>query len=158
MLLFRFAGAALLIIGGWSCSAYFNRRTEGELDSAEAAVSLLRFVKNEVECFSLPVSDIMRKCPRELLSAFGYREPSADSLEAFVSGADISDRETERILREFSSEFGKCYREEQVKRCEHYISRLEGRRLELNGQLPAKKRISSTLFLSGSCALAILLF
>lgn len=157
MLFFKMLGGSLMLLGGAMLSRALNRRMLIALRRAEAWTVLLRSIKNEIECFSLPIRDILKKTDTELLHACGYtREAPPDSLSELISSARNVDGETERIIGRFASEFGRCYRSEQVERCAYYISLMEDRRIALLSELPSKKRLNSTLCMAGSLGLLIL--
>ena len=55
------------------------------------------------------------------------------------------------------SDFGKYYRDEQVKRCEICLSMLEEHAEKIRDELKSKKKLNTTLIMSACIALAILL-
>ncbi len=158
MSFYKIAGALLLVFCSTLLARYINSRLNKGLDELRAFLSLLQYIKTEIECFSLPIEEIFLRCDRSLLLRCGYCVDTAPkSLSALISECDIKDAEAKKILLDLSSEFGRSYREEQVKRCEHYISLLDRRRQTLDIEIPKKKKLNSTLFISGGLALAILL-
>ena len=157
MLFCKIFGAFLTVFGGVMLSRTLNRRMLNALRRVEAWTALLRRIKTEIECFSLPIRDILKKTDRELLLACGYAGISApDSLSELVSSVRLADGVTEELIRRFASEFGRCYRSEQVERCAYYLSLMEDRRKSLLSELPSKKRLNSTLCIAGSLGLLIL--
>jgi len=58
---------------------------------------------------------------------------------------------------EFARDFGKNYREEQIKRCRYYLERMSTQESELNSALPTQKKLAFSLLLSLTLIAVILL-
>ena len=158
MSIFKIVGALLLGLGGASCAYLSCQQASYALRQAEGWLSLVRFVRTQVDCFSLPLPQILQRIDPSCLRACGYRgEEVPRSLSALLSSCEICDREVGRIAERFAGDFGKGYREEQLRSCDLYCELLSERRDALAEQLPAKKRVSSTLWISGALATVILL-
>ena len=144
-------------MGGYLIAAHLNRRASVSLERVDAWMSLLTHIKNEIECFSMPVGEILRKTDMSILEGCGYggAKPPKDMSELILR-SDFSDEECKKIVSNFTSEFGRCYRDEQVRRCEYYISRLDGVRTKISEQLPSKRKLNLTLCIAGSLAIAII--
>ena len=158
MIVYKALGGLLLVISALVCADHTNKKRALSLERAEGWTALLGYVKTQVECFSLPIGEILCRCDKKLLLRCGFTSSEEPPLElsSFVESCDISDSETERLMRELASEFGRCYREEQVKRCEYYIGMLETRVGSMREQLQVKKKLTTTLWLTGSLMLVIL--
>jgi len=157
MLIFKVFGALMVGLGGGLICHTLNREAQLSCKRAEAWCSLIGTVKGEIECFSLPISEILKRVDISRFAECGYTKTSVpESLCELVSKTSFSDKETEKIVRNFCSEFGMGYRDEQIKRCEYYRGLLEERKKVLATDLPTKKRLYSTLCVSGSLALLIL--
>lgn len=154
----KIMGAALVIIGGALLSLTLNKRADMESELDYGWLAMLRYIKNQVDCFSLPITEILKKCDGELFKrcGFGDGEPPKD-ICSLMSGASFSDKETERMLKEFFGSFGRFYRDEQVAQCQKYISMLESHTESKRRQLPVRKKLNTTLIMSVSIAIAILL-
>ncbi len=158
MLFYRIIGAVMLVLSGVAGAYYMNRAASAALAQVEAHVSFLRYVRLQVECFALPISEILRKCDRELLLGCGYRRDLVPkNLADFLAGIEHWDPECEGIMRSFSVEFGKGYRDEQVRSCEYHAELLEARREALSARLPERKKLYSTLCVTGALAVVIIL-
>ena len=81
----------------------------------------------------------------------------ACSFDELLHKAEISDGEARAILLEFCKDFGNSYLDDQIRRCDHYVSLLEGRRDALFRDLPRRKKLCATLCISGALAVIILL-
>ena len=150
---------ALLVVGcgillGWQR----NRKEEGRLRQVEAWIALLRQTRGRVEGMALPVREILGRTEETLLKACGFEEDGTPStFSELLSACRIEDRETEGVLMEFASGFGRGYREEEVRACDRYLRALEARREFLASHLSGRKRLNTTLSLAGSLAVVLLL-
>ena len=153
----RLLGVCLLVGSSVGGSIFLCTRATRRLSQVEGFLSLVRLIRLQVECFAMPLSTILARVDEKLLRQCGYggRLPVED-LSALLDGCRIEDREAEEILRGFGEEFGRGYREEQVRGCEYTQSLLEERRLALAQRLPIQKKLYATLCLSGAIALVIL--
>ena len=156
--IYRILGAVLLAFSGGLGAYLSNQRAARVLRQTEAWLALLHHIRGQVDCFARPISDILSGCELSLLNACGYRgEDVPESLDALLARCAIGDGETEKIVTDFSREFGKSYREEQIKSCSYSCDRLIRRRDALAEQLPAKRRVNSALWISGALTVVILL-
>ena len=156
--MYKAVGVALIFLGGFFISGRMNKRAESELRLTDSWISLMRYIKGQVECFGMPLENILSKCDRMLLYELGYKKESAPKdFSELISGCDMPDEETAGIISEYAKEFGKYYREEQLKRCNYFLSALEEKRKQNSEKLPQKKRLNTTLWIAGSLAVGILL-
>ena len=72
MSILRIAGAVMVAISG-ICAAYFlNLGAKRSLRQTEAFISVVRFLRSQIECFSMSVPRALERCPREILDGCGY--------------------------------------------------------------------------------------
>ena len=122
-------------------------------------IAWIRYVRARVECYAMPVSEILRRADRALLRRCGYRkETPCDSMAAFFSACERWDKEGEAVIAEFAGSFGDAYREEQLRACDYYLACLQRRREVLVGDLPRKKKLNATLCVCGTLGALILLW
>ena len=158
MWIFKAAGAALLVCSGIAVAAQMNRTAEAALRQNEGIMALLRAVRGQIECFSLPIGQILAACDRDLLLACGYTEEEKPrDLGEILSRMTVWDARTVSIFSQFAAEFGRGYREDEVRACDYALSLLEERRGVLAKDLPVKKKRNMTLSVCGALALALLL-
>ena len=154
----KILGCALVALSGFAISHTLNRRVSASLRGAESWVRLLTRIKGEIECFSMPIGEILSQTEPSLLRQCGYIGKDAPcGLSELLENTDFADGETGRIVGRFASEFGRCYKNEQVGRCEYFLGLLEERRKKLASELPSKRRLNLTLSLAASLG-AIILF
>ena len=156
MSFYKIIGAVLIVLCGGSAASHMNRRLSGELSELEAWLMLVGRIKTDIECYSRPISEILSE-NREILFRCGYTGELPKDLEELVSACDVKNKRLAELLSSFSSEFGRSYREEQVARCQYYESELDALRHSELDEISKKKKLNTTLCISGSLAIAILL-
>ena len=85
--------------------------------------------------------------------------PHAADLPAILEASGIYlDGDGKRLIESFVREIGAGYREEQIKRCDFFISSLRTQRERIAAQLPLRTRLCATLCICIALATAILLW
>ena len=154
----RILGAVMIALSGLAGAYMLNVNAKQGLSQTEAFISLLRYIRSEIECYSMPIPRALARCPKEILAGCGYAEKgAADSFLGLLDKCKINDSATEKILRSLADGIGKGYRDEQLALCDNYISRLDERRRSLASELPMRKKMNSALCVSGALAIVILL-
>ena len=126
------------------------------LTQTEAVISLIRFLRSEIECFSMPLPRALERCPADILVGCGYKGDAAPRMPSeLLSG--ISDKVTYAQLARFCDEIGKGYRDEQLALCDYYLAVFEERRIKLSEQLPVKRKMNCALCVSSALAILIIL-
>ena len=160
MLFVKLLGAGLLVLVGGYGALLLNRRAEREVDRMDAWISLLRLVKNQIDCYALPLSEILLRASPPLLSRIGWDADGApngfDAIGAVIGDTGMSE-EGERVARFFCEEIGKGYRAEQLHTCDYAIGLFCAERDRLLSQLGGARKRNTTLCLCGAVALAIVL-
>lgn len=158
MLVLKIVGALILVCSGAFAAHVLNAGEALRLKQTEGFMTLFRTVKTQIDCFALPIGDILRALDRDTLDACGYREEKKPSqLLELSEKCEVYDAVACSVFEQFAREFGRSYREEEVRACEYYLSLLEDRRVTLSGELPVKKKRNLTLCLCAALALALLL-
>lgn len=144
-----------MLSGAYLCSQRLRSLSAG-VRTARGLCSLMRYTRGQIERYSMPCAEILRRAPREIFLECGYcgEIPPSDFLSFFES-VDIGDCECRRIFSEFVSELGWGYRAEQVKRCDDLLAELCERERYLSERLPTERKL--TLALSCTALLAVLI-
>ena len=151
-------GSILLALTGVTSAISICRYHRRRLDTLDGFVSLIYYIKGQVDCYARPISDILHSLPPEILRACNCPR-GANSLEDLILESKIYlDSESLRLVTAFSSEFGSIFREEQTRRCDHYITLLRDRRGEIAGRISSEMRSGSAICICLSLCLAILLW
>ena len=158
MIFYKIIGLGILSLSGVIGAHVFNKALSETKEQVDALSELVRYVRWQIECFSMPISSIFARVERDLLLRCGYKKDiPAKNFKSFLEDIKISDSATESALVELSQSFGNCYKEEQLRACERCSAALEERCAELSDEIPKRKKINTTLFISGALGVAIIL-
>lgn len=140
-----------------------NRKADIVLDGVDSMIGVIRYIKNMVDMYSLPLPKILDRMKNDtrgkrLLAGCGYCEKELPcNINEMRSFSFVGDDEVKGLFCEFLSEFGVGYREEQIKLCERYEELLSERREKISAELPIKKKRNVTLCITGTLIPVILL-
>lgn len=156
-MVYKAVGSILLCACALFISLYVSRFEKRRLEVTDAYISLLFYIKGQVDCYSMPICEILSGAPPRVLDACSY--VASDGLVSMVERSKpyLSD-ESFRLLFCFASEFGSTYREEQMKRCDYYIEALAKERENMAEDIPKRSRIYSTLAICSVLCIIILLW
>lgn len=144
------------------CSAFFvaNKQIveiEESVRSASALRSIMEQIKNMIECYSLPIGQILKKVELSTFKDCGYESEKApcDLLE-FLEKSSVSDTESFEIFFAFAKDFGKEYRQDELLRCSMFLERIRNREQKLLKESAKKKKVVLTVSLCAALAVVIL--
>lgn len=137
-------------------ASYIASAEKKKIEQTEAFIALVKYIKNQIDCYSMPMEKILHSCP-ELLLRLGI-EKEISSLSELLSECEIvCGEDCKKILYTFSESFGKGYREHQVKRCDAAVTELEEIKKRLGTEYPSKKKTAAALCFAVGGALLIAL-
>ena len=148
------AGAIFIMVAGIVLSSSLCAADERDINSTDALLAIVKFTKNQIDCFGIPVGEIFKRCDPELLEKCSVYAVPAD-FDDFIARAKFSN-ETEKIITEFSSEFGSNYREGQLKSCDYCIARLSERLAADRENYKKNKKLYRAICLSAATGIIIL--
>ena len=150
----RLIGGLLLVVCGGIVSVSIYRFQRKKLFVLDAFISLLLFIKGQIDCFSLPLCDILSRSP-DALSELGAGESFSHIVE---QNKIYLDRECYRLLCSFESEFGGLYKEEQLRRCDYYVSLLTEQRRVIFEDWQSRARVAGALCICSVIGILIILW
>ncbi len=158
MLLFKIIGTLLICATGIGFAIFAIRFERRKLQILDSYISLIFYIKGQIDSCAMPIGEIMRSAGRAL-PEFSELETLSD-LKNPIDRECIYylDRESLRLLHAFFTELGSLYRDEQLRRCDYYIEALTAQRQKMNEMLPARLRLVCTLVLCTAAGIAILLW
>ena len=157
-MLIKVIGSALLALAGAVSAISICRYHRRRLDTLDGFISLIHYIKGQVDCYALPIGEILSRLPAEIFYDCNCPE-GADSIDEIVAECRIYlEEESLRLVEAFASEFGSTFREEQLRRCDHYISSLGAERRVLAEDVIKRSRVGSALWVCSSLAILILLW
>ncbi len=129
-----------------------------KLSVTEGWLELLFYIRTRIDCHLIPIEQIFSEASPTLLRACMGRKEDRSPSRLLEHSKPYLDEEAARLLDSFSREIGSCYRQEQVKRCDYYITALRKIRDKQIAELPARLKTRGTMCICGAVGLAILLW
>ena len=150
---------ALLILSVGVFSAFVSVQYEKKrLSVVDGWIDLILYIRGQIDCYLMPLDEILSGGDRALFEACMSPSNAAD-LPAMLDASGIYlDGDAKRTLDSFVREIGAGYREEQIKRCDFFVSSLRTQRERIAAALPMRTRLCATLCICLSLATAILLW
>ena len=169
-MLYKIIGTIFLMLTGGYVSLSISRFERRRLEVLDAYISLIYYIKGQIDCYAMPLGDILACADPTLIAAClgvdirgrGQIPPekmAAVPLPELLQESRLYlDPESERLLTTFTGELGTVHRAEQVARCDYYIEALTRERNKLADALPARLRTSGTLAVCCAIAMSLLLW
>lgn len=150
---------ALLILGVGAVSAISAVKYEKmKLSVTDGWIDLIFYIRGQIDCYLTPLSEILSDEESAHFKAT-LSDKSETDLSAILRSSSIYlDGESKRLLERFVREIGTCYREEQVRRCDYYITALRAQRERIAKDTPIRIRLAITLCFCIAVGSAILLW
>ncbi|MBQ9151723.1 MAG: hypothetical protein IJX72_05685 [Clostridia bacterium] len=159
-MIYKAVGCLLLLLAGGYVSFSVRRFEHRRLRVLDGYISLIYYVKGQIDCYAMPLGEILARADPAVLSAcLGLDRPVGSPfswghtvgkppLSVMVQESHLYlAPETERLLNAFTGELGSAYRTEQVARCDYYIQALTEERRKLYETMPARLRACGVLCL-----------
>ena len=160
MIISKLIGGALITVCALKVYAEIQKFQKKSIRQIDSFIELIEYIKNQIECFLLPIDTIMFNCDNKLLLNCGIQRDitNCNNLKNLFSRVTFyCNDETIDIIMKFADNFGKNYSREQVIACEYYKNELiKIREKELEKDRKNKK-LQLAIFLSISFSIIILL-
>ena len=165
-MIYKVIGCIVLLIAGGYVSLAVVRFERRRLRVLDGYISLIYYIKGQIDCYAMPLVDILAHADPALIAAcLGLESestlpalPSAPLPTMVQESRLYLEPESERLLTTFTGELGSSFRAEQVTRCDYYIQALTRERQKLADTLPARLRTAATLCICCTVAVAVLLW
>lgn len=156
----RLLGLALLLVSAWLVGAGYAAYCKRRLRVISAFVSLISHIEKRVTLFLSTQSDLLSGYENSDISEFVEQARFGKGLyEAFlaVSGKLPISEEIKKSLSDFFSDFGKSYKDRELKRISMFLDELtEEQKLE-EEKTPARIKLAYTLLFAAAGSLVIIL-
>ena len=147
----------ILLVGG--CCAYLSVCYEKKrVRVVEGWIDLIHYIRTQIDCYLMPMQEILANGDRMLLEACMSPANAADLPEILNASSIYLDGGVRRLLERFIYKLGDGYREEQLLRCDECIRELQAHKERLSAELAMRIRIVISLCLCIAAATAILLW
>ena len=127
MILYKIAGVCAILTSGLIVYIESQKYENKKLNQLDAYITLIDYIKNQVECFLLPIDEIICKCDILLLNRCGITEgiEKVKTIEDIVAASELYiDQDALSLIDKFAKEYGRAYRAEQVRSCVFYKEEL----------------------------------
>lgn len=157
MLIYKFIGAALVVLGGWLIGDMLCRRERLRCEQVGSAIELMRYIRSQINIYLLPLGEIVLNCDRELVRSCGAERFDVSENGVIFRGESVIDEALCHSLSEYFERAGRGDRASELKLCDHYIAFFDGRYQQLSRECPRRCRLIMTLCLCGAAGVALLL-
>lgn len=158
MIYLKLIGGGLIVSAGGFAAYTMAHAERRRLTVLEAWIDLILFIRSQIDCYLMPLDEILSKSDEAILRACACRTPHPSLPSLLASSRSYLGEESGRLIASFVKEIGGSYREEQLRRCDYYITALRTERNKLAESLPSRIRLSVSLCLCASIGAFILLW
>ena len=158
MIILKLLGALIILSVGTLCGAVSVGYEKKRVRILDGWIDLIQYIRAKIDCYLMPIGDILSASDRPLGTLCGIDGEHADLSAILRASRAFLDGESLRLLRGFIDEIGTTYREEQLRRCDYYVSALRMQREKIAAEFPSRSRLSVTLCLCISLGTAVLLW
>ncbi len=160
-MIYKIIGSAAILLSALILAVRSSSAMREGIEQTEAFILLVRRVREEIACFRTPREEILASHESEVLSRAGLdlAHSGGDLYTALLTARPslYLDQRSFAALAEFSRAFGRGYTEEELRRCDLCLSRLEETLREGRRSLPGAQKLLRTLSVGGALAVIILL-
>ena len=154
----KFFGCVLVLFASFGMSSCILGKDRERISHARELIDFIRFIKDKVECYSMPIDQIIGLYHGRMLLNSGGEKEICGLSDIFMNDEMICDDDVKNMLLSFAGDFGKVYREQQVKLCDDVLTDLVRYLKGLESKFPARKKTVMTLcFAAGGIILIMLM-
>ena len=153
MLIFKLLGSGALLLCGILYPRMCQRDRHRALRQADALLALVRFMREQIEYYRMPLDEILVRCERDVLCYFG----EGSSLLQMFENTVFYDSDVRAIAMELAFDIGRGYCAEQRLICQRAIDSLVCLAQKRTEASEKKKKTESVLGF-GAAALVVILF
>ena len=160
MTFYKIIGSVSIILSALVMYSEIQRYEKLKLKQINSYILLIEYIKNQIECFLLPIDVIIHNCNKDVIKYCGINTDytKAKNLEELIMSADFyCDTECVELIEQFSKDFGQGYMQEQLRSCDYYRSELIKQRDKIKEKSIKEKKLRLALCLCASFSLILLL-
>ena len=158
MLFTKSFGLVLVLACGGLAGFFLAKFERAKCMQAEGFIDLIRNVRLQIDCFGTPIEKILGSLDDKLYAALGAPRTCADLGELLNSTSLLVDREYAGLLWDFAAALGTGYREEELRYCDYYLTRLAPLAQRIREELEKRLRLALILPLALAATLVLLLW
>ncbi|MBQ8342206.1 MAG: stage III sporulation protein AB [Clostridia bacterium] len=155
---FEWIGCLLILWVGAAVGVLLVRFERRRCRQAEGFVALVRYIRLQIDCFSMPVGRILRGCDGKLLIDCGVESDCLTDFCGLLQKTRLYlPEEMCRLLWDFGRRLGESYRADQLRNCDYFLERLTPCCDRLRTELPKRERMMLLLPMAFAAMLVLLL-
>ena len=159
MLLYKFSGGMSLLISALLIYLQSRNYTHKKIKQIDAFISLIEYIKNQIECYMIPIDRILMTCSEDLISTCGLDTNAHPSnlIELMDLAVFYIDDQSIDVLYKFANDFGLAYKDEQIRACEQGIKELSKAKERISDKDSKDKKVHLAICLCVSFSLILIL-
>ena len=160
MAIYKIVGSGSIVISAVIMYFEMQKYEKQKIKQINAYILLIEYIKNQIECFLLPIDTIIRNCPNDLIKSCGIKtdHTKAENLEELIISSEFyCNSESIDLIKQFARDFGQGYMQGQLTSCEYYRSELIKQRDKYKEKSIKEKKLRFALCLCASFSLILLL-
>ena len=155
---FKTLGVLILLLCGVGMGVALAALERRKCRQAEGFLALLRYIRLQIDCFSLPVGRILNGCEGRILADCGVESEKMPDFATLLRGTRLYlPEEMCRLLWEFGGQLGASHREDQLRSCDYYLERWIPWCDRLRAELPKREKMMLLLPMAFAAMLVLLL-
>ena len=158
MTILKLLGVGLILGAGGAAASFGVRFEKRKLDVLAGWIRLIRYIRSQVDCYLLPMPQILERADTALLEECLCRQPKPDLPAVYHASQIYLDAEAQRLLSSFVREYGFETREELLRLSDYYMEALGQIRARRMEELRAKTRVIFAVCMGTAILISILLW
>ena len=160
MAIYKIVGSGSIIISAIVLYFEMQKFEKQKINQITAYILLIEYIKNQIECFLLPIDIIIHNCSKNIIDNCGINidHTKVENLEELIMSAEFyCNAESIDLIKQFAKDFGQGYMQEQLRSCDYYRTELIKQRDHLKEKSTKEKKLRFALCLCASFSLILLL-
>ena len=160
MVIYKIVGSISIIISAIVLYFEMQKFEKQKINQITAYILLIEYIKNQIECFLLPIDIIIHNCSKNIIDncRINIDHTKVENLEELIMSAEFyCNAESIDLIKQFAKDFGQGYMQEQLRSCDYYRTELIKQRDHLKEKSTKEKKLRFALCLCASFSLILLL-
>lgn len=160
MAIYKIVGSGSIIISAIVLYFEMQKFEKQKINQITAYILLIEYIKNQIECFLLPIDIIIHNCSKNIIDncRINIDYTKVENLEELIMSAEFyCNAESIDLIKQFAKDFGQGYMQEQLRSCDYYRTELIKQRDHLKEKSTKEKKLRFALCLCASFSLILLL-
>ena len=159
MVIYKLVGSGSIIISALVLYLEMQKFEKQKINQINAYILLIEYIKNQIECYMIPIDRILMTCSEDLISTCGLDTNAHPSnlIELMDLAVFYIDDQSIDVLYKFANDFGLAYKDEQIRACEQCIIGLSKEKERISDKDSKDKKVHLAICLCISFSLILIL-